>query len=371
MSEKDKGIFKNNKVRFVIFICLIIAVLVVCSKIFSFSDAERSERVMKNFYAEEDDTIDCIYFGSSATQRGWVVPAAYHDEGVASYAMSCGTQPFVLTEYLMKESLKTQSPKLFIVELRGIAKGPDDIWDVAVRRMLDNMKMSTNKIAAINAVLEYAEQGENGIDDTGLSYYFPMLKYHSRWNPSKMPHYGGADQYKGYALEPVVTFNVTEIHPIEYSDDIVESIAPATEDVLNKLLDYCDTIDSQVLFVVSPYEASKMGMGKINYAKRIVEKRGYTVLNCLPEEVREEIGLANETCYYNREHLNMYGSMLYTAWLSKYIKKNFDVPDRRGDDEYQSWENEYQRLQENLDGKYSNLNSEMKKIIKAKEAETE
>ena len=54
-----------------------------------------------------------------------------------------------------------------------------------------------------------------------------------------------------------------------------------------------------VLFVISPYEASEKGMGKLNYSKSIVEKRGYTCLNCLPAEKREEIGLNDHTCYYN------------------------------------------------------------------------
>lgn len=370
-AKEDKGIFKNNKVRLVIFFCLIVITVAVCSSIFDFSDAERSERVMDNFYAEEENTVDCIYFGSSATQRGWVVPAAFHDEGVASYAMSCGTQPFVLTRYLMEEALKTQNPKLFIIELRGIAKSPDDLWDVSVRRMLDNMKMSSTKLHAIDAVVEYASQGDNGVDQTKLSYYFPLLKYHSRWNPSKQPHYGGADQYKGYAVEPKVTFKVTEIFPLEYSKANVQPIDSATEEVLVSLLDYCDSIDSKVLFIISPYEASEAGMGKINYAKSIIEGRGYEVLNCLPENVREEIGLNNRTCYYNREHLNMYGSIKYTRWLSQYIKENYNVPDRRGDEKYNSWEREYRRLQKNLKGIYSDLNKNMKVTIEAIEAETE
>ena len=370
-AKKDKGIFKNNKVRFIIFCCLIAAVVVICSSIFDFSDAERSERVMDNFYAEEDNTIDCVYFGSSATQRGWVVPEAYHEEGVASYAMSCGTQPFVLTRYLMEEVLKTQNPEVFIIELRGIAKSPDDLWDVSVRRMLDNMKMSSTKIDAINAVTEYASKGDNGVDQTKLSYYFPLLKYHSRWNPSKQPHYGGADQYKGYAVEPKVTFKVTEIFPLEYSERNVQPIDPATEAVLRDLLDYCDSIDSRVLFIVSPYEASDAGMGKINYAKEIVEERGYEVLNCLPEQVREEIGLNNKTCYYYREHLNFYGSEKYSVWLSRYLKKNYGVPDRRGEGKYRSWEDEYERLEKNLDGIYSDLYKNMEETIRAIEADTE
>lgn len=366
--KTEKGIFKSNIVRLIIFCILILVTVIVCCQIFKFTDAERSNKIMEQFYAQEENTVDCIYFGSSATQRGWVVPEAYHNDGIASYSMACGSQPFVLTRYMMAEALNTQKPKLFIVELRGICKGPDDLWDVSVRRILDNMKMSSNKREAIDAVTDYAAKGKNSIDQTKTSYYFPFLQYHSLWNPSKQPDYGGVDYYKGYALEPTVVFRLREIYPHKFSEDNVQPIAPASEDVLNDLLDYCDTIDSRVLFVVSPYEASLTGMGKINYAQNIIEKRGYEVLNCLPAEVRTEIGLDNRTCYYNREHLNLNGSRLYTAWLSDYIKKNYDVPDRSGDKKYSSWEKEYERLTDNLNGMYSDLYQEM---IKNTEAETE
>ena len=355
---KAKGKFTKNALRAVIFLILIGVAVGVCVHTYGFRDAERSNKILEEFYAQDKDTIDCVYFGSSATQRGWVVPVAFHDEGVASYSMASGSQPFMLTRYLMEEVLKTQNPKLFIVELRGSCKPPEDLWDVAVRRIVDNMKPSLNKYHAIKAVTEYSEGADNGVDTSGMSYYFPLLKYHSLWNPSKQPDYGGVDYYKGYALEPTATFRVTEIHPYDYNKKAMP-IAEKTEAALNDLLDYCDSIDVDVLFVASPYEASEKGMAKINYSQSIVEKRGYTCLNCLPAEIREDIGLNDHTCYYNREHLNMYGSVKYTDYLSRYIKKNYQIPDRRGDSRYDSWNAEYERLQQNLDGMYSDAYNAM------------
>ena len=43
---------------------------------------------------------------------------------------------------------------------------------------------------------------------------------------------------------------------------------------------------------------------------------------------------------------------MYTDYLSKYIKENYGVPDRRGDSKYDSWEEQYNRLEENLDTRY-------------------
>lgn len=364
-AKENKGLLKSNILRTVIFCVLILITLIVCSITLGFADSERSNTVLDEYYAQSENTVDCVFFGSSATYRAWNVPLAYEKEGIASYSLSTGTQPFSLTEYLMKESLKTQDVKLFVIELRGVAKDPEDIVDVAVRRVIDNMKPSFNKFAAIRGVLEYAD-GKGNLDDTGLSYYFPLLKYHSRWNPSKQPHYIKTDYYQGYAVEYGVSFRVVPISPMEYNEKN-QPIAENTEKVLYSLLDYCDSIDTQVLFVISPYEASVQGMGKINYAKKIVEKRGHEVLNCLPSDVREDIGLNDDTCYYNTSHLNYYGATLYTDFLAKYIKKNYGIEDRRGDDRYSKWENSYDKLVKDINGCYKDCYQKMMEKVEAGE----
>ena len=372
MAEKGKKKkITGNVIRLVIFLCIIAISFGVCVHCLKFKDAERSQTTLEQFYALEDNTVDCIYFGSSATQRAFVVPEAYHENGLVSYSFSCGTQPFVLTRYLMEETRKTEDPKLFIVEIRGACKAPEDMAEVALRRMLDNMPMSENKLQAIQAVLKYSEGADNGVDETGMSYYFPFLKYHSLWNPSKWPKEVKLDYYKGYALDPDWSFDVNKIEPLDYTEEQMH-IAEKTEGVLKDLLDYCDSIDTKVLFVASPYEASLEGMEKINYSLAICKARGYEVLNYLPAEEREALGLHDRTSYYNREHLNYYGSLKYTHQLTDHVMQAYDLPDRRGDASSAAWEEDYQRLQGNLtgDGDYAKrYNKMMKKISKIESGE--
>ena len=348
----------RNAVRAVVFLCLVAVAVIVADHVLGFDDAERSQTVIDEFYELDGNTVDCIYLGASATQRGYVEPVAFHDHGVAAYSYTCGTQPFVLTKFLMEETLKTQDPKLFIIELRGVCKGADGFPNVAFRRMIDNMKPSLNKVRAIRYVLEYASHGDNVVDKTGLSYYFPIIQYHSRWNPSKKPHYLNMDYYKGYGIDPDWVFLVKEIHPLSYSEE-KQPLAPETEKVLKDLLDYCDAIDAKVLFVVSPYEASEGGMKKLNTAVEMVRARNYECLDFLPEEEREALGLDDRTCYYNREHLNYNGATKYTHFLSEYIMKNYGVPDRRGDDRWESWAKDYDRFEKNLNTSYSDKYEKM------------
>lgn len=359
--------FENNKVRAAVFLSIIATIVISCNHFIGFADASRSNIAFEEFYSKQDNTIDSIYFGSSVTQRAFVVPVAFHEYGLTSYSLACGTQPFVLTKYLMQEALKTQSPKLFIVELKGTCKNADDLWDAGVRRVIDNIKPSRTRIEAIKAITEYAKTGDNDIDTTGMSYYFPILKYHNRWNPSKQPNYfNNIYYYNGYSLDAGLSFKIRKRHTLEYSDKTIP-IDPGMEKALRDLLDYCDTLtDTEVLFVAAPYESSELGMGKINYSQSIVEERGYKCLNFLPIEKREELGLKDNTSYYNKEHLNYYGSLKYTDYLTNYIMSNYDVSDRRNDEGSVSWQKEYDRLMHNLETIHADdYNKMLKKIEKA------
>lgn len=348
-----KKVFGNNIIRAAAFLIIAAILVAGCSHLFRFVDAERTNTVMEQFYDLEDDSVECIFFGSSVTQRDYITPVAYHEFGIPAYSIATGTQPFWLTKYLMQEVFKTQKPKLFVIELKGTCKEVAWTGDVHVRRIVDNMKPSLNKFQAIMALRKYFPEDINGIDSSGLSYIFPIIKYHSQWSPNqRMKEFEDLDYYTGYSPVTKWTFNVKRFKKYKYDDHTLK-IDGAMEGVLNDLLDYCDTLeDTKVIFVMPPYQASADGMGKMNYSKEIVEARGYDCINMLPQEKREEIGLSNRTCYYDKEHLNYYGALIYTRYFFNYLQENYGIEDLRSEGGHELWENEYNRLMDDLENRF-------------------
>ena len=57
---------------------------------------------------------------------------------------------------------KTQYPELYIIELRWVDKERDQITDAHIRRVTDNMKMSENRIDAIDKSFDYMD-GSTGM----------------------------------------------------------------------------------------------------------------------------------------------------------------------------------------------------------------
>ena len=349
-----RRLFENNIIRAAVFLCIAAILVAGCSHVFGFEDADRSNKILEQFYGLEDDSAECIFFGSSVTQRDYITPVAYHEYGIPAYVLASGTQPFWMTKYLMKETLKTQEPKLFVVELKGTCKSVDWTGDVHIRRVVDNMKLSLNKLQVIRAIRHYFPEDINGIDSTGLSYLFPIIKYHSRWSPNKrIQEFKEIDYYNGFSTAAKRTFKIKKFKPYVY-DDHTKQIDGQMEEALIDLLDYCDTLENtKVLFVMPPYQASEDGMGKMNYSKKIVEERGYECLNLLPDEKRLEIGLNYRTCYYDKEHLNYHGALIYTKYFFNYLKENYGLSDMRGKGGHEVWESEYERLMNDLETRFS------------------
>ena len=96
MNTKEKKT-ENTKARIVIsvLIFLICAGLVFCylNKVFSMGDNDINRQTFKGFYAEKDNTIDAIYFGTSASNRYFINPMAYKSDGMTIYTVATMGMP--------------------------------------------------------------------------------------------------------------------------------------------------------------------------------------------------------------------------------------------------------------------------------------
>lgn len=331
---------------FIIIIALISAYLVT---IFTFPSREEGDYIKERFncfYAQDENTMDGIYIGASGVDRYWAAPQAYRDDGIAVFAMSSSSMPLVTYKYMIKEVLKTQEPKVLLLDIRPVLKSPDGTRENFVRRITDNLRWSKNKIETTDAALAYLKKSEedNEIDESDPSFYFSFLKYHSRWKGDMrlydFIHLHPKTNYMGFAAHLETTYN---IKPKEYTDITYDRIAinPETEKILRDLLKFIGTLDCEVLFVDEPYSASYERQAKVNYAEDIVRSYGVDILKFQDYAMYEQLGLDFDTDFYNTNHVNIVGALKYTAWLGDYLKETYNLPDRRGDAKYDKWESAY------------------------------
>ena len=121
----------------------------------------------ERYLMEDEDSIDILLFGSSIAYCDFVPAAIYEETGLTSYVMAGPEQTLPLTYYYLRETLKTQSPQMVVVELSAMFfEEYQDYTKVNV----GYMPWGLNRLAATFNASEEEQR-------TGL--LFPMYNYHS------------------------------------------------------------------------------------------------------------------------------------------------------------------------------------------------
>ena len=111
--------------------------------------------IFTGFYAEEDDTLDVILIGSSPVYPFYSAPKLWGEYGIAAYPLSSHVQRPSAALPLVKEAYKTQSPEVFVFEMRMYTMEDGDMVNnmAYARGVTDNLKYSWNRIEAINRLV--------------------------------------------------------------------------------------------------------------------------------------------------------------------------------------------------------------------------
>lgn len=286
------------------------------------------------FYSERDNSFDVICIGGSAAFVYYAPLKSWEDHGIVSYDYAADTIQPELYKMMIKEVLKTQSPKLIIVDARAFQYRDKDNLDsqppseASYRNTLTGMRLSRNKIDFINQYVG------TQIGDKKLSYYFDLIKNHDNIiyafdiKNLKMMLGKYKDPYNGFYF----VAKVKKINQYDFQTDEKKAVSSDTEAILMDLLDYMDSTGIDYLFTVSPYAEKKEHKMTFNYISEIIVKRGYRFIDC--NEYTEQMGLDYSTDLYNDNHVNIIGAEKYTDFLNQYILDNYPIPNRKDDANY-------------------------------------
>lgn len=244
-------------------------------------------------------------------------------------------------KYLVKEAEKTQSPSLYIFEMRMYTMEDAGLSEnmAYTRGVTDNLKYSINRVETIQALVPESEDR--------LSYYIDLFKYHTNWkmfafsSEWKNWRYEKENALKGFEIKD-------EVGPTarpEAGGAEGELPIPAEQEVyLRDLLQYLQENELRALFIVSPYGISLEDQQMFNYMEGIVEEAGYHFLNM--NNYYDEIGIVFEEDFADyASHTNAVGAEKCTAFLEKYLLENYpflDKMDKRGNSSYSSWDKAYE-----------------------------
>lgn len=327
---------KRECAKAVLFISLFLVILTTVTYIVR-TNGDVKDR-FTGFYAEPDETIDVVMIGSSPVYPYYATPKMWGEYGITAYPLSSNLQRPVAAPYLVEEAEKTQSPSLYIFELRMYTAREQDLTNnmAYTRGVTDNLKYSVNRIKTINAMVE--DPWER------YTYYFDIFKYHSNWKTMIMPsqlacfRYEKADDLKGY----VITDEVGPCERIDTSQIKEVSPIPAEqEQALKHLLAKLQKDKLQALFILSPTVVEEEKQPMYHYIQKIIESAGYEYLDLNTK--LDEIGLDyGEDFSDYGGHTNAVGAEKCTRFLSEYLREQYGIKDRRGESGFESWDQAYE-----------------------------
>lgn len=332
---------KKQFIRSFIFCIVAICVFLGLASVLKKKNSDSAER-FNTFYEEEKNSLDAVYIGSSGTDRYWNGPLAYHDYGMAVYPLTTNSQPVAAIKGCIREVLKTQNPKVFIIEIRSVRKEVDQITDSTLHHAVGFMKPSFNRIKTTKEIMDFRGYGLG----KSMEFYIPLIKFHSRWvNLEKYDFVKKYSDLKGTWIGKKASYMRKPMEFISEPTQIRTPIQEKVELVLRDLLEYCNENKLKILFVASPFNLEQKAREEFNYTMDLVSQYGYPYIDF--NQIYDEVGIDFSMDFYNKEHVNIYGSEKYTRYLAEYLLEHYDIKDKRGDKIYESWETSYQKY-ENL-----------------------
>lgn len=321
---------KKYVIRSVKLIALFLAVLLTALFLQNFvlCHIDHNKLRIDGYYLEDENSIDVILTGASELYSGFSSGLAYKKFGFTSYpyATSSVTAGAALTQ--IKEIERTQNPKLIMVEINPFIY-PDDSnenSEGSIRKYIDCLPLNENKVDYIESLdVEHKEE-----------YYLPLIKYHGSWDeyPGGFKYLGALIQqhFRGYTLLKGYKTNIGKCdnNDVFINSQLISNYTEAdltalSEQKLRELLEYCKDNNINIAFFRAPHLVRDIDYKTFCMANRagtIIQSYGFDFINFEHDPIT--MGYKPES-YYNIQHLNAYGSAMFTEYLGQIITERYNI----------------------------------------------
>ena len=114
-----------------------------------------------------------------------------------------------------------------------------------------------------------------------------------------------------------------------------------------KIISLTKKNNTRLVLMVTPYIITNEDMRAYNKIAEIAGEEGITFINYC--EYFDEIGLDFEKDFNDESHLNYWGSCKFTDFLGGFLDCDDAIPDRRGEEGYESWDDNVQMIYDKLE----------------------
>ena len=281
------------------------------------------EGSMISQYYRESGNHDVVFIGDCEVYANYSPMEMYRSQGITAYIRGTSQQLIWQSYYVLKETLKYETPKAVVFNVNAMRYG-EPVKEAFNRLTIDQMRWSEEKIGIIQASMTEEEDF--------LSYVFPILRYHSRFDELTQEDWEyffkvKDNTYNGY----LVNKNINPVGALPAKRPLADyQFADICYDYLDKITALCKENGVELILVKAPslypywYEQYDEQMAE--YAR----ENGLAYYNfaaCI-----EEIGLDFQVDTYDAGlHLNHTGAEKLSRYFAQILAENHQIPDRRTD----------------------------------------
>lgn len=287
---------------------------------------------MINLYRQPEDSVDVLAVGTSLVYAGLNTNVLWQEYGIAAYDLCSAEQPFWVSYYAIREALKTQHPKVILLDAKPSVYTRD--YSRRGRTILSTFGIRglDNRIGAILACVEST--------DEALGYILGLPQVHSNYKtltPNDFllpPDNGGRGvNWKGY-----IEMDAVEHHqrPSLVWTSTRRNLNDREEEYARKIFELCQSEGIELLLVGMPNPDYANDHMYYNALWAVAAEYGIDGINYNDPSLR--FGLRYSSDFADWQHLNVKGSMTFSKKLGADLLERYDLPDRRGDEAYKIYD---------------------------------
>lgn len=341
--------FAGKCVTFVCILCILIAALyrIILPKFFVDGKWPTTATYV-GFYEMEENTIDVLFLGSSCAVSAFIPQELYNNYGITSYNLGCTKQSTVTSYFWLKEALAHQHPKALVLDCFYLflydAQEPLNIAESSTRSALNYMRWSSVKREAIKTICELDDK------QSQLSYYFPNIRYHTRWTALTETDFSFSDMSRHYELKgyaPIADYCGYNYSPFEEGDTENEAeILPLMEEYLNKIAELCKQEGIELILTAAPNAVENIE--RYNVIHKYADEHNLLFLDFNEKELYEKIDFQFGVDHADTHHTNLWGAQKVTNYIGKILTEQYGIEERI-DEQWENTRNYYELIQKDCE----------------------
>lgn len=286
---------------------------------------EQREGALIGEYYDAGTTHDVIFVGDCEVYESFTPPTLWQEYGISSYIRGSAQQLIWHSYYLLEDTFRYEKPKVVVFNVLSMKYGEPQSEGYN-RHALDGMEWSQSKVGAILASMTQEE--------SFLSYVFPLLRWHSRWDELTVEDWQylfsrDTVSHNGYLMQTaVVPRPENDREGARLSDYTIDGVC---WEYLEKMRLLCEANGAELILIKAPTNNWRYWW----YDEWDEQVRAYAAdkdlayYNFIDDEAIE-LDWSQDT-YDGGVHLNVYGAEKLTAYFGRILTERHGLEDARGD----------------------------------------